>query len=97
MTPKDESAVPERIWIDRTSLKTGHGYIYPMNPDNADWDAAPIAYLRKQSVIDRLKKKRDEWQRLADTAPIGQYTGERLPYLQMTSAARELIAEFEKE
>lgn len=38
--------LPERIWIDRTSLKRGNGYIYPMNPDNADWDSAPIEYTR---------------------------------------------------
>lgn len=34
---------PERIWIDSA------GRIYPINPDNADFDFAPIPYVREDT------------------------------------------------
>ena len=85
MTPKqDESAVPERVWVDSTSYAICS--IYPRSDG--------VEYLRKQSVIDRLKKKRDEWQRERETV-VSVTAHDALS--QRMFAANELIAEFEKE
>ena len=93
MTPEqDESAVPERVWLCKGSNGRLSKKWYTPNVNVAD-DDRYIAYLRKQSVLDRLKKKRDEWQALINaasaSAPVVVLQGQ-------VDAANELIAELEK-
>lgn len=45
-SPERPQEPRQRIWIDPTTLKSGHGYIYPINPDHADFDSPFIEYRR---------------------------------------------------
>lgn len=91
MTPKqDELAVPERIWLAQRMIETlgVDSFLVPPNMQHLC-----VEYLRKQSVIDRLKKKRDEW----DRSSFAEMGNQRLIEKARLDAANELIAEFEKE
>ena len=95
MTPEqDESAVPERVHL--SIIRSGdltQWTALGWSSNNAEGEEHAW-FIRLSSVIDRLKKKRDEWERSAEDAQAGT-----LDKLQMIKAraADELIAEFEKE
>lgn len=51
---KQPPVAPERIWIDSA------GRIYPINPDNADFDSPPVAYVREDTRTRSLLAGWDE-------------------------------------
>lgn len=90
----DEAAeLPERIWIDRARR------IYPINPDNADFDDAPVEYTRARvGTAPQVQEVWNEAIRIAlatcrikaDSLRLGAEEGEAPCYAEDIELCQEL-------